>query len=199
MPKSSEHDTTYEIAAHSIVKHKILEKYLGPWFFVLSKYDKTVQYIDCFAGSGEYENPGVRGSPIIALDSLTNHSLCRDMLSRSTFNFVFIESKKERATILENTIRSRNLPDSVKVTVITEIFQKVMEELYGTDDSPRYCNLCATFAFIDPFGYSHIPMKYVRRILETSKCEVMINLMVNNAKRNAFAGESLEKSLCLTS
>ena len=186
MPKSSQHDAVYELDPHSIVKHEILEAYLKPWFPILSKYNETVQYFDCFAGSGEFQNPDIRGSPIIALDCLQKHILAERM-SKTKFNMVFIEADEERASILQKNIDSREFPKNVQTHIVNDDFKKLMDDFFGSEDSPKDVTLVPTFAFIDPFGYKMIPMIHTRRILETPKCEVMINLMVDNAKRNAFA------------
>ena len=188
MPKSSEHDTVYKCEPHSIMKHKILESYLTPWFHILSKYNPVVQYVDCFAGAGEYDDSKTTGSPIIALKCLNEHKLKDEMFLRSSFNFVFIEKEADRAAALQKTVDSMSLHKRITVGVINDTFENEMEKLYGTEDSPKHTNLAPTFAFIDPFGYSQIPMRYVRRILETPKCEVLVNVMVDFAKRFSFSG-----------
>ena len=185
MSKSTEYDTVYKIDPHSIKKHKILVEYLKPWFHILSKHNEVVQYIDCFAGAGEYENSNVKGSPIIALECLRDHVLSEKMATKK-FNMVFIEKNKKRAATLQENIDSMKLPENVKTHVVKDTFENVMNKFFGLEGTPQNKMLVPTFAFIDPFGYAHIPMAHVRRILETPKCEVMINLMIDNAKRNSF-------------
>ena len=48
--------------------------------------------------------------------------------------------------------------------------------------------LAPTFAFVDPFGISGVPMKLFSRLLPFDKCEVFFNFMYDSINRWAVAG-----------
>jgi three-Cys-motif partner protein len=177
---------------HTDAKHLILEEYLKAWFPILSRYNRRIVYIDGFAGPGIYEK-GEFGSPIIALRCLLEHSL--ELFKRPTeFNFLFIESDAQRTKILEETIRELfpRLPENVKIQIKHEEFERSMFELLSTIEE-KGSNLAPTFAFIDPFGYSGLPLEMIRRILGYPHCEVFINFAYNAINRFIETQDSREE------
>lgn len=52
----------------SLIKDKLLGCYLMPYFQKVLATGKTICYVDCFSGKGQFED-GNPGSPIIALQS----------------------------------------------------------------------------------------------------------------------------------
>lgn len=59
-------------------------------------------YLDGFAGPRIYSN-GEPGSPLIAIDTLVNHTLF-DQVNRTEFLFLLVEGRKDRAERLEKEI-----------------------------------------------------------------------------------------------
>ena len=61
------------IQPHTEAKHDILRYHMGAWFPILGRSSSgPLQYIDGFAGPGEY-GLGEPGSPIIALHLVQTH------------------------------------------------------------------------------------------------------------------------------
>lgn len=177
---------------HTDAKHRILEAYLKAWYPILSSSQNRLIYIDGFAGPGKYES-GEDGSPIIALKCLLEHShdLCNQP---KEFVFLFIEKDAERSEILDKTIKERfpNLPKSVIVRIYHTDFQTAMKSLLTAIDKVGK-NLAPTFAFIDPFGYSGLPLDQIQRILGFRSCEVFINFAYNSINRFLVADDGRQE------
>jgi three-Cys-motif partner protein len=62
----------WDIPEHTRAKHQLLDRYLGGWYPILSKWSRRVLYIDGFAGRGRY-NDGSEGSPLVAIKRLLDH------------------------------------------------------------------------------------------------------------------------------
>ena len=167
---------------HTNAKHRILEEYLKAWFPILSRYNPRVIFIDGFAGPGIYDR-GENGSPIIALECLMNHSLNLCEIG-TEFVFLFIESDAERERKLKQIIAEKfpSLPKNVKIHIEHGEFETTMKTLLDQLEEKQK-NLAPTFAFIDPFGYSGLPLYLVKRILAFAHCEVFINFAYDSINR----------------
>jgi len=178
----------WERDPHTAAKHRILEEYLKAWFPILgSRYQKII-YIDGFAGPGIYEKDEY-GSPVIALDCIINHTLYK---SATQYMFLFIESDKERAEILNDIIMKRypNKPKNIVIQVKHGDFETVMKDVLKSIGGN---NLAPTFAFLDPFGYSGLSFDLISKILAYKRCEVFINFAYNSINRFAEARDTREE------
>jgi three-Cys-motif partner protein len=131
-------------------------------------------FIDGFAGPGIYSK-GEDGSPIIALKTAVSHP------QSATFNeivFLFIEEDSKRFKILQETISRKHpsLPKKFKCDLRCGEFAPTIENLLNERNSKGEATP-PTLVFIDPFGYSGMPMELVARLLSNSKTEVLINFM----------------------
>lgn len=174
--------TTWPIEAHTKAKHEILRRYLGAWFPILSTHAGRIIYLDGFAGPGVYQG-GEDGSPVIALETAVNHVLAKK-LTRTQILFFFIEQDKARAQKLKEVlaIRFPKLPPNIKYIVegaeFAPTFQQALDKL-----EEQGSKLAPTFAFIDPFGFSGMPMTLIARLLNCNKCEVLITFMASFVRR----------------
>ncbi|MEW6603672.1 MAG: three-Cys-motif partner protein TcmP, partial [Thermoproteota archaeon] len=118
---------------------------------------------------------GEDGSPIIAINTALNHKL-QERLSEIVF--LFIESREDRANSLQAVInaKSSSLPNKFKVSVISAEFAPTLDNML-TSLEKQDKGLAPTFAFIDPFGFSGLPMKLIARLLANDKTEVLITFM----------------------
>ena len=64
--------TIWKLEPHTLGKHLVLRAYLDAWLPILGRGRKRILFIDGFAGPGEYID-GEEGSPLIALNSLSEH------------------------------------------------------------------------------------------------------------------------------
>jgi three-Cys-motif partner protein len=168
-------NTIWELDPHTKAKHEILENYLKAWFPILSKWNKQIIYLDGFAGPGIYKN-GEEGSPIIALRTLDEHILKPQKRCKNFF--VFVEKDQKRAQILKAVLKDKypKLPRNCTYEIIGEEFAPTLESVLDNIES-QGAKLAPTFAFIDPFGFSGLPMELIGRMMLYDKCEVLITFM----------------------
>ena len=173
------------MAPHTRAKHQILQKYLGAWYPILSRWNGRIVYIDGFAGRGRYDD-GSEGSPQIALRTLLDHGHL-DRMKRCEFRFLFIEKNHENAAALvEELDKFRasypNWPANVVIEVINSSFDDQMRNVIAMLEEQK-THLAPTFAFVDPFGYTRLPMDLLGAIGATPKSELLINFMVGFVHR----------------
>jgi three-Cys-motif partner protein len=181
-------DAVWEIEPHTKAKHELLRRYLGAWFPILtsSGWNRRVIFLDGFAGPGIYSN-GEPGSPIIALDTLVNHPYFAK-LNHTEFVFLFVEAENERFVSLEHEIarfwsgHPGGQPGNVLVRTYNATFAEVATDLVSfTRDEKK--QLAPMFAFVDPFGWSGVPLALIRDLLAFDKCEVLFNFMYDSVNR----------------
>jgi three-Cys-motif partner protein len=168
-------ETIWELDPHTRIKHEILRRYLRAWFPILGPHHPRVDYIDGFSGPGRYSK-GEEGSPLIALDA-AQASLSR--LPPEVY-FYFIEERPDRLAHLKTEVEGLNLPNAMHPNLLGGSFDEkilpVMAELAEHRTRP-------VFAFIDPFGFAHMPFSIVRSFLEHEHGEVLVTFMVASMNR----------------
>lgn len=179
--------TMWSLEPHTLAKHEILKRYLKAWFPIMSKHNPRLVYIDAFAGPGKYEN-GEDGSPLIAIYVAKEHCL---QLAKELI-FMFIEKDINRLQHLENTIDNSELPSNFKINLYQNNADKIISDILDDLEKQNF-NLAPTFLFIDPFGYSEIPLETVARFMRNKKCEVLINFMYSSIKRWIHVKDSRTK------
>lgn len=171
----------WPLEPHTGAKHAILKMYLDRWFPILGKYHSRINYIDGFAGPGEYRD-GEKGSPILAIESALEHVSRGTLGSNVTINFIFIESDKDHSAHLRKILESLTCPPQFKIGIIDGQFRDCIGEILDKLEADKK-SLAPTFAFVDPFGFSGIPMSLMARILKFERCEVFVNIMVEFINR----------------
>jgi three-Cys-motif partner protein len=170
---------------HTKAKHDMLAKYLGGWFPILSKWNGRVMFFDGFAGRGRYAD-GSEGSPLVALRLLLDHRSFPQMSNRE-FVFYLVEADSDNALSLQSEIDAFKLarapwPANVKTHVINQKFDITATAMIDHLREQKR-TLAPTFAFIDPFGYSGMPMDLIAELLDHPRTEVFINFMVGHVQR----------------
>ena len=166
-PKS----TQWAREPHTKAKHELMQRYLGGWFPILGRYNGRIIFLDGFAGPGPYA-AGEMGSPLIAMETLLNHAMFSRFRS-TEFVFIFCEPEADRAVALEDRLEEFStgrggLPKNVKWEVDQATFAEAAVET--TDQlKQQKAQLAPTFAFIDPFGFSGVPIDLIRRLLNFDK------------------------------
>lgn len=170
--------TLWPYEPHTNAKHEILRRYLQAWFPILDKYYDLV-YIDGFAGPGEYEG-GEPGSPLIVLDLALHHK--HTLTGESVF--LFVELREDRYRHLEEIINQMRpqLPPNFKVDVENDEFSAVLAKKLDDLDQRRL-RIAPTFAFIDPFGFSGVPMTLIHRLLRRDRTEALILFPIDSVNR----------------
>jgi three-Cys-motif partner protein len=170
---------------HTKAKHDMLATYLDGWYPILSRWNGRILFLDGFAGRGRYTN-NAEGSPLLALRRLLDHAAFPTMAHRE-FIFLFIEADEENAESLRQEIasfmQSRSpWPTNIKVDIKNMEFDKYATEVIDYLKEQK-SSLAPTFAFVDPFGYSGLPMELLADLLAYDKTEVFVNFMVNYVNR----------------
>ena len=162
---------------HTEAKHAILRKYLDAWLPIITRWSSRVLYIDGFAGPGEYIG-GKDGSPIIAIKTVLEHR----MTIKAEIIMLFIEANKERCEFLKTKLATLEIPQNVKPKCICNKFDETLTEILNYLDEQKK-ELAPAFVFIDPFGFTGIPLTLIKRIMENKKCEVLITFMYEEINR----------------
>lgn len=189
MPKT----TTWELPAHSAAKHELLRRYLEGWYAKLAwagarRPGSQLNFIDAFAGPGIFDG-GEPGSPIIALQALLNHQSFTSW-ARVQFHFYFVEADVERFRSLTDRVallwanREDGQPGNVTVQIVNKSFFETVTDLVNISTSKGGTGIpVPTFAFVDPFGFSDLPIADLCSLLRTGSCEVLFNFMYNDINR----------------
>ncbi|SDM23591.1 three-Cys-motif partner protein [Nonomuraea maritima] len=175
----------WDCPPHTKAKHQMLSRYLDGWFPILSRWNGRILFLDGFAGRGRY-NDGSEGSPLIALRRLIQHRHFENMRDRE-FVFLFIEADADNAVNLQKEIDLLKAeyapwPHNIKTHVQNDRFDKSAESIINTLREQKR-NLAPTFAFVDPFGYSGLPMDLLTDLLAHPCTEVFVNFMVGHVQR----------------
>lgn len=160
---------------HTKAKHEILEYYLKAWFPILATTSGRIIYLDGFAGPGIYKD-GEEGSPLIALRTATDH--IHQPIFKAEIGFVFIERDPQRVSLLRAVLseRFKELPSKISYRVLDREFAPTLSSVLDNLENLG-AKLAPTFAFLDPFGFSGLPMSLVGRMLSYDRCEVLITFM----------------------
>jgi three-Cys-motif partner protein len=165
-------DTLWEYEEHTQAKHRLLVGYLHAWYPIMASNSRTLNVIDGFAGPGRYTG-GEPGSPLLMIEAFADHKNRTPAMERAEIHFDFIEERHDRVEFLRNELSRVTLPPNVHIDGVHEgSFDKVMGDIL--DGIPSTSGLAPTFAFIDPFGYTGHGLQLSSRILQFSKCEVLI-------------------------
>ncbi len=151
----------------------------------MSRWNGRIVFLDGFAGRGRY-NDGSEGSPLIALRHLLDHQYFPRMRHRE-FVFYFIEADSENAASLRSEIDTFKAarapwPENVKEHVVNDKFDRTASAMLAQLREQKR-NLAPTFAFIDPFGYSGLPMDLIADLLSYPRTELFVNFMIGNVQR----------------
>ena len=159
--------------------------------------NERIIYLDAFAGPGVYtgDEPG---SPLIALETLVNHSSFSKM-GGTEFLFAFIEKDKLKCQRLEQEIETfwqkqgKNKTSNIKIAVLNDEFENIAQDVLNILESDNAI-LAPTFAFVDPFGWSGMTLELMTKFLSFRKCEILVNFMVEDISR-FLDKENTQKSL----
>jgi three-Cys-motif partner protein len=156
------------------VKHAILQRYLGGWFFILSRWHGRVAYIDCHAGRGLHAG-GQKGSPLVALDTLITHHSLPAILQNAEVHFLFIEGDANNKRELEAHLAEHPNPAKVTVEIVCENYETVIQELI---DQLKENNqqMAPAFVFVDPYTFK-LSMRLLVQLKEFGRCELFVNFM----------------------
>lgn len=178
---TSPSETIWPIEPHTLIKHRILERYLQGWLPVMAKTNGRIHFLDGFAGPGRYSG-GEIGSPLIALKALLSHPHFKKANNQREVVFSFFEQDKSRADALREELKRVSLPSWVSCNVFDGEFAPLLSSILDKFQAEG-SQLAPTFAFIDPFGFAGVPMGLIARIATNAKCECFITFMYEEINR----------------
>lgn len=156
------------------VKHELIRNYLNGWLpkLTLGSYGSSkVLYFDTHAGRGTHKT-GQLGSPLVALETILNHT----SFPKSEIRFFFIEHDKENHDQLTEELKKyKTLPANVKIFVehgdCFELLRDLVDSLKkdGMDLAP-------SFIFCDPFGFN-VPFSLLAELMEYKGVELFVNVI----------------------
>ena len=151
----------WPIEPHTQAKHALLKLYLDRWFPILGKHNTRINYIDGFAGPGKYSG-GESGSPILAIQSAADHLANGTLLPNVEGNFIFVERSADHISQLRRQVAELSPPSQFKFEFVEGHFRGHLDDII-TKIEAAVRKLAPTFAFVDPFGFSGIPMSLMAR------------------------------------
>ena len=148
-PLNLEH---YEGKPHTFIKHELLKAYLKRLFMIIGQRERTIRYVDCFAGPWHEESDDLEATSIAI--SLKIMKECRESLLQHgkdvRFKALYIEKKKSSFIKLKAFLENRTCQGIEALPLPGEFFP-LREEILkwcGEDDF--------TFFFIDPTGWKKV-------------------------------------------
>ena len=177
-------ETIWEAEQHTLAKHDLLRGYLKAWFPILAEgKNSRVVFLDGFAGPGVYKD-SQPGSPIIALQTLVEHRSF-NKLKDTYFEFIFVEERSDRFSSLRVELdqfwdrHPGGKPTNIGVILQNHSFVSVATQLISVNHLQHYPAL----AFVDPFGWSGVPMDTISTLLSSGQNEVLFNFAYDSVNR----------------
>lgn len=176
-----------EQSEESRIKAEIVEKYFYAWSRVIAKNvrEKTIAYIDLFAGPGRYKD-GSASVPVMIVQRAINDDFLRENLAT-----IFNDKDENNSRTLEEEIFS--IPGVEKLRHRPVIYNhEVGSEVVQQFESVR---LAPTFFFIDPWGYKGLSLRLINSVLRHWGCDCIFFLnynRVNMGINNNFVQQHME-------
>jgi len=161
---------------HTAYKHAILRKYLPVWMQILASNNRTIGYVDCYAGPGVYPD-GSDGSPLIALDIAEKKSKTDGCGVWCVFN----EHDQGLARRLQESVGLRSYRERTLIFSLDakDLLDHLLMDSRFAEDGRLSVPM---FFFIDPFGLN-VPMQMLKRIMEQPKTEILLTFMIKDVVR----------------
>lgn len=191
---------------HTKAKHEVLSKYITPWTFKLSRYNKRaanknkLRIFDCFAGRGYYvdsnnisgfELPNLDiqieypGSPLIILDRVLEHESKFDY-----FDLILMEKNDDNFEHLKNVLNDINVPEKVNISIIPGDYRESITKQITKTGGQKF----PTLFFLDPFGFKALEYNLISNLVSTRLFETLITFMSRDMNR-FLNSEKHEESL----
>lgn len=170
----------YKGREQAYFKHRLLEAYLERLFMIVGQYQKTICYVDCFAGPWQEKGTDLEDTSIAR--SLNIIKKCQMSLAKNRiypeFRALFVEKSPDAFRKLEDYLASRKA-DSIDTRAMNGSFFDLREEILS------WCGLDSfVFFFIDPSGWKKsVEIPTLKPLLKRSKSEFLINFMYDFLSR----------------
>lgn len=176
---------------HSQAKHRIFEKYLRRYIEICTARTQQESFrltiVDGYAGGGSYmfNNEKVRGSPLIALDTIHDMqkhlSEKRDKGFTLHTDFIFNDINKNNTEYLRSEIESSEYKSRLGKTIHiwTDDFNNRVDDMI-TIAKKRSPKKGRAIFFLDQYGWSTVTFQSIKNILEKlEKAEIFLTFSVD--------------------
>lgn len=158
------------------IKHTLLEEYLPEWGFKVGTQWDSLVYVDGFAGPWDVKTPTFADSSFgIAAEALSRVSAgFAEKGKKLDVRCVLVEQDHEAFTKLKAYAESKTRPSFEVIALDGEFVNQIpIIQQAITAAGPK----AFRFIFLDPKGWSDIPMSRIVPLLKARGSEVVINLM----------------------
>lgn len=196
------------IRAHSIAKHRVIERYLTRYVEVLTADPRIPEFcltlVDGFAGGGLYRDWLTReqryGSPLLMLKAM-RESAARAQQKRSKefkldVEYIFIESSTETFDCLKENLSQSEFRDLLpdRIRLLNDPFVNQVEAIAGHIESRGRGNR-AIFV-LDQFGYTDVPFWAIRSILKRlENAEIILTFATDSLIDYLSGRDSMQRTI----
>lgn len=169
-------------------KHLLIKEYLNGWLPKMGSWSGRILYMDTHAGRGRHVT-GAYGSPLVALQTLLDHSFREKVFGKCEVVFSFIEIDERNCEELRSEIgKLGDLPKQVKLEIVCgdcfQTLESIIQELERSGDS-----LAPAFIFVDPYGFK-VPAAILRKLMKSGRVELFVNVIWRELNMALAQGES---------
>lgn len=174
----------YEQTLVTEAKTKIYEKYIEGYLAKLIMQFGSCTIIDLFSGSGI--NGKNEGSPLILLRIINKLLESNQIRSRvEKLYILFNDLDKENIKELEENINKFDIDENiVHIFTKSEEYSSYIDVLVAKQSQKSFVKI-PRFVFLDPFTYSLVRMKELKRIMELQVTEILLFIPLFHSYRFA--------------
>jgi three-Cys-motif partner protein len=167
--------SAYDGREQAIVKHSLLEQYLPPLGYKVQHGWDSLVLVDGFAGPWETKMSNFEDSSF-AIATKTLRAVQKTIRRRFPVRLFFADSIKRNFQRLEQ-FAADNSGKDFRITALHGEFANLVPKIVRAISTDAELRNPFRFVFLDPKGWSQIPMGKLRPLLKERSCEVLINLM----------------------
>lgn len=170
----------YKGREQAYFKHQLLEAYLERLFMIVGQHQRTICYVDCFAGPWKSQADDLEDTSIVISLNLINR--CREALRKNNkdvqFRALYIEEKPRRFKVLQAYLSARPA-DGTTTHALQGKFHELRQEILDWCGSDSF-----VFFFIDPTGWKNVvELPTLEPLLKRPNSEFLINFMYDFLSR----------------
>jgi three-Cys-motif partner protein len=173
----SELDDLYDGREQTLVKHRVLDRYLQRFAYIIGSWNDSITYVDCYSGPWAERSADLSDTSFsIAINQLK--AAKRELGRNIRLRCLFIEKDPDAYGKLASFAST---VDDVEIHTINARFEDSVDDIIAFVAADRN-----TFPFflIDPKGWS-IPLEIIAPLLRQQPGEVLITFMLEFIRRFA--------------
>lgn len=169
---------------HSKAKVELYARYLSVFLNIIQRdgFTKKIYLYDVFCGEGQYAD-GSRGSPLVALDVIEKH-FYGNKKKIKPIKILFNDEDAEKIVKLSGLVESNFKPYNCHIDIENEDYTNLIKHVIN--EIEQFKNEKGLI-FIDPYGYKHIKISDIQKLLSGNKTEVILFLPISFMYRFAKA------------